>query len=78
MTRTASPVRDEIIHARLERIVSQEHLLEVLTELGARARRRDRNNQFEAGMYTAYVQAIQLLLDCTYDQARTLVDDGFL
>jgi hypothetical protein len=75
---TTSTVRDDIIKRRLERVVSPEHILDVLTELAARARRRDHNSQFQSGMYTAYVQAIQLLLDCTYDEAHALVEDGFL
>jgi hypothetical protein len=79
-------VADQLVQQRVERIASQEHLLSVLEELGGRARRRLRErgsaeaggNSFRAGLYGGYVQAIQLLLDTTYEQAKALVDEGWL
>lgn len=83
-TEPRSTVADQLVQQRVERIASQEHLLSVLEELGGRARRRLRErggaggNSFRAGLYGGYVQAIQLLLDTTYEQAKALVDEGWL
>lgn len=79
-----SAVADSMVRQRMKRVTSQEHLLQVIEELGARARRSlvkaagDGGNSFRAGRYAGYVQAIQLLLDTDYAQAKALVDEGWL
>lgn len=75
-------VADELVQRRLERMLSSQHVLAVLTKLADRSRRHDvavgRNSSFISGMRSGYIQSIALILDCTYDAALHLVQDGFL
>lgn len=71
---------DELVQRRLERITTAEHVLEVLGELAARARRREASSSdpFQSGMKAGYIQAVQLLLGVPYDQAKQLVEEEWL
>ena len=83
------PVAEELFRRRLNRITSEEHVLQVMMELAARARRRweeveksrramgwDESTTgpaFKSGLAAGYVQAVQLLLDCSHEQTLELV-----